>query len=48
MIWTGATGGSLTTVPGGSVASCNVVDAVTGLDGPERLPMASAASTVYV
>src|SRR5215467_2720500 len=46
IICTGATGGSLTTVPGGNVATGGTVVTVTPVDRPERLPVASAASTV--
>src|ERR671936_938773 len=48
MICTGATGGSLAVTPAGSVASWTAVVTLTVFDNVERLPTASAASTVYV
>src|ERR687886_534854 len=46
MICTGAAGGLCTTVPAGSVATCWTVVALAAFDSGERLPTASAASTV--
>src|ERR687886_618281 len=46
MICTGATGGSLGRTPGGRVARLAAVVTLSPVDCGERLPMASAASTV--
>src|ERR671933_1044160 len=48
MIWIGATGGSLTVAPAGSVATGRKVVTGAAVARPERLPTASPASTEYV